>query len=187
MPFPDLAADSPRPLAFSPDGGLYVSADRLKVEVRDAATGDLRSEFSAKSMSVGLLVSRDGGTVFQRTQDSSIVIYRRYDGVWKTEDLFASKSYSFHIVDVAGTDFPGKSMTATPDGQRVAAIADGSLRVFDTATRRTIAVLPIAEDAATWLALSPDGKSLATGRADGEIVVYDLDKAAVPVANPSNP
>jgi WD40 repeat protein len=180
LPSPGLTADSPQPLAFSSDGGLYVSPDRLKVEVRDTATGDLRSGFSGGGESVGLLVSRAGGTVFQMTPDSSIVTYRRSAGVWKAEDLFAGKADSIEV----GTDVAGERMTATADVQRLAVKVNGSVRVFDTATRRTIAVLPAAEEAVTWLALSPDGKALATGRANGEILIYDLNKAVAPAANP---
>ena len=185
LPASDLAPGSPRPFAFSTDGGLYVSARGLKVEVHDAATGGLRSEFDAKEKSLGLLVSRDGRTVFQRTSEYSIVTHRRSDGAWKTEGLLASNGDTGQYVDDDGVfDVPGEHMTSTPDGQRLAGIVDGSLRVLDPATHWTIAVLPNDEGSVTWLSLSPDGKSLATGRTEGEIRIYDLDQAAAPVANP---
>jgi WD40 repeat protein len=75
-------------------------------------------------------------------------------------------------------------MTATPDGQRLAMDVKGSVRVFDTATRRTIAVLPPSGESATWLAFSPDVKALATGRPNGEILIYDLNKSPAPVVKP---
>jgi WD40 repeat protein len=154
-----------------------------KIEVRDATTGELRLDFPGKSTSLDLLISRDGRTLLQRTENSSIVVYRQFDGVWNTEDLFASNSDMFAI-DFPGNDVSDKFMTATPDGNRLAVVDKGALRVFDTATRRTVAVIAAAEEPATWLALSPDGRSLATGRPEGGILIYDLDKAAPPIANP---
>ena len=170
LPSPKLVADSTRPLAFSADGGLYVDIfpDQSKVEVRDAATGDLRSEFSGRGASIGLLISRDGATVFQLTSNSSIVTYRRLGAVWRAENLFASEADSIEF----GLHADGERMTATPDGRRLAVSVDGSVRVFDTKTRRTIAILPPSGDSATWLAFSPDGQALATARKSGEILIY---------------
>ena len=99
LPFPNPAADSPQPLAFSPDGGLYVSADGLKVEVRDAATGDLRSEFAVQRQEprpAGFARRRD--RLSDEPQDSSIVMYRQsgwdleYRGSVRQQFGFCSKS-----------------------------------------------------------------------------------------------
>jgi WD40 repeat protein len=180
LPPPRLAADPPRPLAFSPDGALCVSADGPEVRVWDTVTGALRSGFTAKGESLGLLVARDGESVFQKTRDESVVTYRRAGGGWNAEDLFASGSTSIAM----GTEAAGENMTLSPDGRRLAVNVDGSVRVLETATRRMIARMPASDGAATWLAFSPDGASLATGRTDGGIFLYSLHETATPVAHP---
>jgi hypothetical protein len=55
-------------------------------------------------------------------------------------------------------------------------------RYVDTVTRRPIALLPV--EAVTGFALSPDGKALAAGRSDGEILIYGLEEADASVARP---
>jgi WD40 repeat protein len=180
LPSPRLAADAPHPLAFSPDGALCVSAKGREVRVWDAASGALRSAFSAKGDSLGLLVSRDGETVFQRTQNGSVVTYRRVGETWNGEDLFASGATWMAL----GSEAAGEHMTASLDGRRVAAEVDGQLRVFDALTRRLIALLPPSDEGYTWLTFSPDGASLATGRTDGGIFLHRLDESATPVAHP---
>ncbi len=180
LPSPRLATDAPRPLAFSPDGSLCVSADGPDVRVWDTASGALRSAFSAKGHSLGLLVSRDGETVFQKTRNGSVVTYRRAGGIWNGEDLFASGATWIAM----GSEAAGKHMTASPDGRRVALDVDGQVRVFDAVTRRLIALLPPSDEASTWLAFSPDGASLATGRTNGAIFLCRLHETAARVAHP---
>jgi WD40 repeat protein len=180
LPSPRLAADAPRPLAFSSDGARCISAAGRRVRVWDAGTGALRAEFTANGESLGLLVASDGETVFQKTPDESVVTYRRAGETWSAEDLFASSATSIAM----GKEAAGEHMTLSPDGRRLAVNVDGSVQVFDTATRRTIARLPTSDEAASWLAFSPDGASLATGRTDGGVFVYSLRDTAAPVAHP---
>jgi WD40 repeat protein len=180
LPSPRLEADAPRPLAFSPNGALCVSADGPEVRVWDTASGALRSAFSAKGHSLGLLVSRDGETVFQKTQNGSVVTYHRAGGAWNGEDLFASGATWIAM----GSEAAGKHMTVSPDGRRVAVDVDGQVRVFDVVTSRLIALLPPSDEASTWLAFSPDGASLATGRTNGAIFLCRLHETATPVAHP---
>ena len=83
-----------------------------------------------------------------------------------------------------GSEAAGKYMTVSPDGRRVAVDVDGQVRVFDAVTRRLIALLPPSDEASTWLAFSPDGASLATGRTNGAIFLCKLHETATPVAHP---
>ena len=180
LPTGDLAASLSPPFAFSHDGRLIVSANKERIEIRDAANGGLRPEFSGKEESLTLLLSRDGETVIRLTQHHSIVIHRRSAGTWRAETLFADEELGIEL----GTYVPGLRMTATPDARILAAKIEGTVQVFDTVKLKPIAEFPDVEGDVTWLALSPDGRSLATGRADGEIVIYDLVKAVAPVLKP---
>jgi hypothetical protein len=61
-----------------------------------------------------------------------------------------------------------------PDGQVVARVgADGSVRLWDTATLRELPAPAGHTGGAAALAFAPDGKTLATGGADGAVHVWD--------------
>jgi WD40 repeat protein len=100
-------------------------------------------------------------------------------GAWSGEDLFASDSTIFTM----GSDVAGKRTTMSPDGRRVAVNVDGRVRVFDALTRRMIAHLPPSDEDATCLDSSPHGASLATGQADGRILLYRLRETTAPVSH----
>ena len=169
-PLPSI--DPIEPFAVSADGGLYVAADGAEIQVRALPARDFRSRLRGKGPSLCLVVSADGRAVLQRTQDFSVVLHRKSGAAWEAKDLFASNAQTLQVAD--RPDVPGENLAMTPDGRRVAAIVDGRLRVYDAETRRARAVPDVAGETAAWLALAPDGSALATGQADGGILVYDL-------------
>jgi WD40 repeat protein/serine/threonine protein kinase len=61
----------------------------------------------------------------------------------------------------------------SPDGKRLFACGDKGIRVWDAATRETVAVWPVAARAGSSMALSPDGKRLAVGVYEGVVELLD--------------
>jgi WD40 repeat protein len=179
LPARRLAGGTDAPRAFSPDGALCVSADGPEVVLWDSATGAQRSRFTAKDETHGLLVARHAEVVVQKTQGESVWIYRQADGAWNGEVLFESNGSSI----VLGRRVAGQEMALSADGRRVALNVEGSVRVFETATRRQIARLPASGEAVTWLAFSPDGAALALGQSDGGIVVHRVAGRITPVVH----
>jgi WD40 repeat protein len=162
------------PAALSPDGALIAFEDDSRITIRDAFSGKLRAGFRCEDRTFGLLVSRDGEMVIQLTGESSVVRHRKIEGDWRKETLFTNEGATSSFASYIN----GPRMAMTPDGRRFAAEIDGSLRAFDLATGRTVAVIPNGEERVTCLALAPDGKSLATGRRDGDIVIHDLSRVS---------
>ena len=67
-----------------------------------------------------------------------------------------------------------------PDGRRVvSASSDATLRVWDTATGKTLLTVPRAKLGAYALAVSPDGERVAAGCKDSLVRVFSLDDGQV--------
>jgi hypothetical protein len=76
------------------------------------------------------------------------------------------------------------SLVFTPDGERlIGALHDRELCVWDLATGREIARLPGHSVVARSLAVSPDGKTLASGGSEGAVLLWDLGR--LPPARPA--
>ncbi len=83
------------------------------------------------------------------------------------------------LVGVLGDRKAGAAATVqclafSPDGQQVArGTADGTVRLWDTATLKAGPVLAGHQGAVAALAFAPDGKTLATAGRDGAVHVWD--------------
>lgn len=157
-------------------GGAYVAAvtdgdSKTWLHVRDAATGEFRSEhLVARSLIRDLTLLPDGKTLaFVREKQYegrtvSGVMLGTING--KFEPLVKSKS--------GGDEFT--SLALHPSGKWLAVgHADGTVRCFDTtiwceSSTHKWPVQPIA-----GLAFAPDGLKAAAGGDDGQVVVWDVD------------
>ncbi len=81
-----------------------------------------------------------------------------------------------------GYDFTGQRFGAfTPDGSAVAWLAEGHMvRVADLASGKTLAELKGHQGMVRAVVFSADGKKMATGSADGTILIWDLTRFPLP-------
>ena len=67
-----------------------------------------------------------------------------------------------------------RDIAFSPDGKHIAAAGSRHAVVWDTATRKTIRVLPVGDHGASSVSFSPDGLTVAIGRSDTFAALYDL-------------
>ena len=100
-------------------------------------------------------------------RDGVIRLYDAESGTWQ-------KDLSGHSAQILALAF-------SPDGQRLASVADNqSLRIWDIATGTETASLKCPGDAPSWLAFDSTGKRLVSGsRSRGPTSIWNLEKLRV--------
>jgi RNA polymerase sigma factor (sigma-70 family) len=76
-------------------------------------------------------------------------------------------------VELKGSAGPGRSITLSPDGRTLAAHEGGNIVLWDTATGKEIKTLPGPKSQLGLLYFSPDGKTLAVGRGDLQVSMWE--------------
>ena len=150
-------------LAFSPDGKRIASASRDKTsKVFDVAKKESVATFPGHAQAVYTVAfSPDGKTVATGGEDNQV-------RVWDPDD---DGKQVRTIGRFGGAVF---KLQYTPDGKElVACSADKTVRVFDAngGPSRTL------QGHADWIytfAISPDGKTVASGSWDGEVRLWNL-------------
>jgi WD40 repeat protein/tRNA A-37 threonylcarbamoyl transferase component Bud32 len=82
------------------------------------------------------------------------------------------------VLTLPGRTEPGSDpgfahVTFSPDGERLAASAGRTVRVWNAATGQEILTLPSLEGFVTRIAYNPDGSRLAAASQDGKVLVWD--------------
>lgn len=155
-------------LMFSPDATLFASAT---TGIHDTATGQLRAGISAAGVVQRLAFSPDQtrlAAVLASTDGTGGVMLFEVGTGWRIMTL------------PAGTT---GAIAFAPDSRRLVVATNGSIQVWDSFTGREIKhwsvgteVQDIGESllTATSLAVSPDGKFIASGHDDGTILLWPM-------------
>jgi Novel STAND NTPase 1/WD domain, G-beta repeat len=151
-------------LGFATATALAVRASQQVAQQRDIAIS-------------GLLISQS-----QRLGDANPALSRLLSvAAWRIHPSSAARYAMLAAAGRPGSAVltsPGGAVTSiafTPHGQILATgNADGTVRLWDLASRRQITALTGPAGAVTSVAFSPHGQILATGNADGTVRLWDL-------------
>jgi WD40 repeat protein/DNA-binding SARP family transcriptional activator len=156
-----------RAAVFSPDGRtLYTASNDGSVIAWDVeGARRLGQPFRYTSLSGGLstrsAVSPDGSLFALSPAPDRLTL-------WRSGSLTPlGPVLRGPVGDVAGLAF-------SRDGRIVAAAGSRHAVLWDTATKKTVRVLPVGDHGAAAVAFSPDGRTLAIGRSDGIDALYDV-------------
>ncbi|MBS0205557.1 MAG: Gfo/Idh/MocA family oxidoreductase [Planctomycetes bacterium] len=167
-------------VAWSPDGTLIAAAigDDLrptrqgKVSVWEAATGNLKHEFELHAKAAtGVAFSPDGKTLASSSVDEHVNLY----------DLTDNKPLGFF----AGHSRPTNAVLFYPDQETVISISGGravgknELKVWQIDGGEELATVEAHEARITALALSHDGRTVATGGHDNTVVLWNVGFLAI--------
>lgn len=164
-------------VAFYPDGKRFALGTRDAdtkaglVKIVDAATGEVKLLLPGHAATVqGVAISADGKLLASTAQDRTVKIWDAQTG-----DL------RVNIESVRGT---GSKVAVSADGQLVAADTRDGARIWDVQSGQMKRDFEHAS--ANCLAISPDGKQLATGSGgviggllQGEVKLWDVETGEV--------
>jgi RNA polymerase sigma factor (sigma-70 family) len=145
-------------LRFAPDGKTLIAFDHWDTLARiDVATGKLLGTYSGAHWHV----DPAGKVLTTAGRDARI---HRWDLTTNKEISLATGYYkSVHVV-------------FTPAGRLIVGDLAGTIDVRDARTGRTVQEVPRWRDGVDWytFAVSPDGRTLVTARAEGKMLWWDL-------------
>jgi WD40 repeat protein/serine/threonine protein kinase len=157
-------------VAFSPDGRRLVSASHdHTVKIWDMTTGYAALTLRAHADTVrAVAFDVDGSHLATGSADGTIKIW---DATPWNE---ATPHYQTHSLTGAGVPLFGVAFH--PDGRRLTAVADsGTIHTWDTENGGEIKDAAIAMEPQIYcLAISRDGKSIATAMKDGKAQIFDV-------------
>jgi WD40 repeat protein/beta-lactamase regulating signal transducer with metallopeptidase domain len=151
-------------LACSRDGKtVALATEDRTVQVRDLATGDLRSVLEGHTDAVtSLALSPDGKTLATGSADKRVKL-------WDVETGKERATLEGHGGWVYAVEF-------SPDGKTLASAGfDRTVRLWDLATNKEKALLKGHQGSVRALAFTPDGQTLASAGSDRTIRLWDVD------------
>ncbi len=147
-------------LVFSPDGKkLAASSDDLTLKLWDAQSGALLFSRGNFSDAFSVTFSPDGKNLVTGSPE----------GVQFWDTVSGSSDPLFTIQGAAG------AVRFTPDGARLVTFNNSVVRLWDSVTGRELFTLTGHTGWVENIAISPDGKSLASASLDGTVKIWSLE------------
>ena len=151
-------------LAVSPDGVHAAVAAGPTVDVFEVATGRVVQRLTHQNTAFAVAFTGNGSHVL--TSDGDVRVWRVADGA--VDGTFESVGFVSRLV-------------VSPNGERLAAVADNSATMFDLSTRRRLYTVTHDRDLGSssfsrsinQLAFSPDSASFATAANDDTVRVWN--------------
>jgi WD40 repeat protein len=173
-------------LAFSPDGKTLAGAGFTGLDERrgmsmflilwETATGRERLRLDnplalgRDDVGLFLLLYDQFGMSLKFAPDGKTLAVGTYSGLHLVDTTTRKDVHTY-----ASRLCVGKTATFTPDGKLLLlGHFDGAIRIIEAATGNILRDVPAHEEAVTTLALSPDGKTLASGSADTTVLLWDM-------------
>jgi RNA polymerase sigma factor (sigma-70 family) len=163
-------------LAFTPDGKMLVTAGGARgkngnLMVWELATGKaVTSIDSHNDLFVCVAVSPDGTRLAAGNRDGTVDVF----DLASARQMLALRGHTGTVFGVAFS--PDGKLLATAGGQEFANQGKGGeIRLWDIATGRLMhQLLQGGSDTVTSIALSPDGRMLASGGFDRAVHIWDI-------------
>jgi WD40 repeat protein len=153
---------------FSPDGESLAVAGPGSLALHDPATGKVQATLKSKSPEPWLAFTKDGKTLACGGQSQPVILW----------DVSAGKE---RTTQKGQLDKAAGPFALSEDGKVLAAGGGGltkpKVAIWDV-EKNTIKSSQESPGTVYSVALSPDGKTLAYGTSDGDIVLFDLEKNA---------
>jgi RNA polymerase sigma factor (sigma-70 family) len=147
-------------VAFAPDGKfLAAGATDNLIRMWDLTTGQERRIFRGHSWYVTSLAFGPGGKFLYSTS---------WDGTVRRWEVASGKE-----LPVADGYSGGVAVAFAPDGTRLASASDAPIHIWDASTGRRLRVLKGDPAGTTYLAFSPNGRTLAAGGVGLTVHLWD--------------
>ncbi len=158
----------------SPDGELLASCGQDGIRIWKLSTGEPLQHLRAHAADVNCVSFSADGTMLASAGDDGLVC------IWSTKDWHVEATFKHAGPVVAARFFP--------DGQKIAIaerhngsnpkewIGEDVVHTWDLQSGKQAERLQRHDDLIQSLAISSDGKLVATGSSDGTAIVWDVDK-----------
>lgn len=150
---------SVRGIAFSKDGEKLVMAGFGSIHVLDAQTGDEQQKFDFHVLY---------GFAFEPEQNLAAACADKESGVWDVGAGEVVAMLDGHTDLIACVAFSKQGVLATGSHDKL-------IKLWNPRTKQELGVLRGQDGLLACLAFSPDGKTLASGGHNNEIVLWDVD------------